>query len=108
MWAFALILCTLFTVLSYVFAYRQWKEKGFLLNNAYLYASKEERMHMDKKPYYRQSGVTFFLVGTINLINVIQIITQWNRLFYLVILVAITTIIYAVFSSIIIESSKSK
>ena len=33
----------------------QFRQKGFLLNNAYIYASKEQRKKMDKKPYYRQS-----------------------------------------------------
>lgn len=28
-----------------------FKEKGVLLNNAYLYASKEQREKMNKKPY---------------------------------------------------------
>ena len=31
-------------------------ERGFMVNNSYLYASKEERASMNKKPYYRQSA----------------------------------------------------
>lgn len=105
---FALILCALLTILSYIFAYRQWKEKGFLLNNAYLYASKEERRNINKKPYYRQSSVALFLVGTVNLLNFIQIITDWHWVFYLVIFIAFITVIYAVFSSILIEIGLTK
>ena len=38
-------------------------EKGYLLNNQYLNASKEERESMDKRPYYRQTvGHMFPLV----------------------------------------------
>ena len=40
------------------FAIRSFTERGFLLNNAYIYATKEERETMDKKPYYRQSAVS--------------------------------------------------
>ena len=40
-----------------------WLEKGFLFNNAYIYASKKERETMDKKPYYRQSAVVFLLLA---------------------------------------------
>ena len=43
----------------------QFHEKGFLWNNAYIFASKEERRKMDKKPYYRQSGFVFMLIGII-------------------------------------------
>ena len=32
---------------------RQFAEKGFLFNNAYLFATKDERAKMEKKPYYR-------------------------------------------------------
>ena len=41
---------------------RSFMERGFLLNNAYIYATKEERKTMDKKPYYRQSAVAFCLL----------------------------------------------
>ena len=37
-------------------------ERGILLNNTYLYASKEEREKMDKKPYYRQTAIVFLLL----------------------------------------------
>ena len=33
------------------FGIRLFFERGFLLNNAYLYASKDERKTMNKKPY---------------------------------------------------------
>lgn len=50
--AVALIIC--------IFAYM---EKGFLFHNAYIYASKQERSTMNKKPYYHQSAVAFLLAG---------------------------------------------
>lgn len=34
--------------LLFVLSCRSFREKGFLLNNAYLYASKEEREAMDR------------------------------------------------------------
>ena len=40
-----------------LFSIRSFLERGFLLNNAYLYASKEERKTMNKKPYYKQSAM---------------------------------------------------
>ena len=42
---------------------RHFMEKGILMNNAYLYASPDERKTMDKKPHYRQSAICFFLAS---------------------------------------------
>ena len=47
----------LLTLASFGISYFQFHERGFLLNNAWLYASAEERNKMNKKPYYRQSGI---------------------------------------------------
>lgn len=72
-------------IICFVFSYLQFNEKGFLFNNAYIYASKQERKNMDKKPYYKQSGIVFLLIGIIFLINIIDIILQTIWLVYLVI-----------------------
>ena len=61
-------------IICFVFSYLQFNEKGFLFNNAYIYASKQERKNMDKKPHYKQSGIVFLLIGIIFLINTINII----------------------------------
>lgn len=84
----------------------QFKEKGFLFNNAYLYASEEERKKMNKKPYYRQSGIVFILLGSIFLLNAVQLLTKLNWIFYIVIAVVILTLVYAVISSVKLEKNK--
>lgn len=93
-------------IICFVFSCLQFNEKGFLFNNAYIYASKQERKTMDKKPHYKQSGIVFVLIGIIFLINAIDIILQTGWLFYLVIGVAIIAIIYAIVSSVMIERRK--
>ena len=55
---------------AFVISYLQFKEKGYLFNNAYFWASQKERKQMDedkesKKPHYRQSGFAFMLIGFI-------------------------------------------
>ena len=35
----------------FVISYLRFNKKGFLFNNAYIYASKQEREEMDKKYY---------------------------------------------------------
>ena len=80
--------------------------KGFLFNNAYIYASKKEREKMDKKPYYRQSATVFLLIGLIFLLNGFSAIFESDWIFYAVIAVVIIAIVYAIVSSVLIEKNK--
>lgn len=58
---------------------------------------------MNKKSYYRQSGVVFIFLGILFLLNAIEIIIHSGWLFYLSIAIAILVIIYAIVSSILIK-----
>ncbi len=100
------IILGIVTVACFGFSYLQFNEKGFLLNNAYIYASKQERETMDKKPHYKQSGIVFLLIGIIFLINTIEMIFQTGWLLYCVIAVVVVTILYAIVSSVTIEMRK--
>ena len=58
-------------ILAGIFAYIsfcQFIEKGFLFNNAYIFASEEERKKLDRKKHYRQSAIVFCLLSTVFLI----------------------------------------
>ena len=101
-----MIILGLLTILCFVFSYLQFHEKGFLMNNACIYASKKEREIMDKRPHYKQSGVIFLLLGIIWLINAADMVLQTGWLFYVFIIVAVITVIYAIISSIFIEKRK--
>lgn len=100
------IILGVIAVICFIFSYLQFNEKGFLFNNAYIYASKQERKNMDKKPHYKQSGIIFVSIGIIFLIDAIDIILQTGWLLYLVIGVAIVAIVYAIVSSVMIEKRK--
>lgn len=93
-------------IICFVVSYLQFKEKGFLFNNAYIYASRQERENMDKKPHYKQSGIVFALIGIIFLINTVDMILQTGWMFYLVIGIAIAAIVYAIVSSVAIEKQR--
>ena len=82
--------------------------KGFLINNAYLYASKKERESLNKKPYYIQSGVVFCLLSIVFAINAFIAFFKASWLFYLLITIIVIVVIYAIVSSILIEKSKGK
>lgn len=101
------IILGIIAISCFVISYKQFHNKGFLFNNAYIYASKQERKTMDKKPHYKQSGIVFLLTGIIFLINAIEIILQTGWLFYLVMGIAAIAVVYAVVSSIVIEKNKN-
>jgi len=101
-------LTLLLSVASFIIGYFQYMEKGFLFNNAYIYASKEERKRMNKKPYYRQSAIVFTGMGIVFLVIAAVIFTGWIWLHLITIVVLILLVIYAISSSTAIERSKER
>ena len=97
----------LFAVSIFLFfiSVRSFMEKGVLFNNAYIYASKQEREKINKTPHYRQSAIVFLLLGLIFLLNAIAVLLEANWIFYIVIAVVIVALIYAIISSITIEKN---
>ena len=93
-------------VINFILSIRSFAEKGFLFNNAFLYASRQERKTMDKKLHYRQTAVTFLLIGLFSALNGFGIIFNINWLHYLSIVVIIIAAIYAIVSSILFETRK--
>lgn len=90
---------------AFVISYLQFKEKGYLFNNAYFWASQEERKQMDKnkerkKTHYRQSGFTFIFIGISLLVFAIYIATDWTWMHITFWAFVIITVVYAVVSSI--------
>ena len=73
------IVLGIIAIVCFVISFLQFNEKGFLFNNAYIGASKQDRETMNKKPHYKQSGVVFALIGIIFLINAIEMILQMHR-----------------------------
>lgn len=83
-------------------------EKGALLNNAWLYASREERSAMDKKPHYRQSAVVFLLLAAVFALNGVGMVTK-NDLFTIIAMaVVIAAVVYAVVSFIRLVRSQGR
>ncbi len=87
---------------------RSFLQKGFLFNNAYIYASKKQREEMNKTPYYRQSGVVFCLVGVIFALNGVALALHIEWLFWLAHATMAVTLAYAVVSAALIEKRKKK
>lgn len=96
----ATVTLSLISIGSLIISYCQFHERGFLFNNSYLYASKKNRSEMDKKPYYRQSGVIFALISVLFFINAIEINLKTGWLIYVVFFIVFVMILYAAVSTI--------
>lgn len=94
------------SVAMFVISFRSFREKGFLFNNAYIYASKAERENMNKKPYYRQSAYVFLVLGIVFLIIAAEIILKTGWLLYVEILCLVFVLIYGIWSSVTISGKK--
>lgn len=102
------VLCFLVTALCAFLSVRQFAEKGFLFNNAFLYASEEERAKMDKKPYYRQSAIVFLALSAVFLLLGLSVVLHNGKLQLVELLLLVGVMIYAIVSTIRIEKRKKK
>lgn len=91
---------------AFLVSVRSFMQKGFLFNNAYLYATKEEREKMNKRPYYRQTAIVFLLIGIIFLLLGIDVLIKISWLSYVTIMLAVVTLIYSIVSTVKIERKK--
>ena len=78
---------------------RQLLERGYLLNNAWIYASKEERARLNKKPYYRQSGIVFCLLGLLFVVIGLYALLKNSALLWLEAALAVGAVAYAIVST---------
>lgn len=99
------VILFLISACFFTVAFFQYKEKGFLYNNAYIYASKEERNKMNKKPYYRQSAIVFTLLGVLFLVNAINVIVKIDWLLFVIIGLIALVVVYAIISSVAIKNN---
>ncbi len=102
------IIVFVFAGVLLVLAIRSFLERGFLLNNAYLYASKEEREKMDRKPYYRQSAIVFCFLSAVFLVIGLSLTLQNDTFMLLEIPLAAGAMIYAVASTVRINKQIKK
>lgn len=93
------IVCGILSVVSLIISITSFKETGFLFNNAYIWASKQERETMDKKPHYRQSAIAFALIAAMFLCMAIECVILTGWLWIIVGTFAIATLVYAIASS---------
>lgn len=97
------VIVFVFAAVSLLFSVLQFMEKGPLLNNAWLYASKDERCKMNKKPYYRQSAIVLLFLFFVFLSVGLNLITKKSVFLVIEFVLLAAVFIYAIVSTILIE-----
>ncbi|MCR4898249.1 MAG: DUF3784 domain-containing protein [Acholeplasmatales bacterium] len=77
--------------------------KGFLFNNAFIYANKKEREQMNKKPYYIQTGIVFILLSIASCLEGFNALLRYDVFFVLFIILIVVTLVFAIVSTIYID-----
>lgn len=93
------VICFALALVFLIISIFQFREKGFLFNNAYIWASKQERETMDKKPHYRQSAIVFTLCAAIFFTMALEILLMTGWLWLIVGLLSVAMLVYAIASS---------
>ena len=95
-----LILPLALAIVSFAISIRSFMEKGPLLNNAYIFASEQERKAMNKKPHYRQSAIVFCLLGAMFLLIALATLSGAGVLYAMACAVDLAALDYAIASSV--------
>lgn len=97
--------CVVMAIISLIISIMSFKEKGFLVNNAYIWASKQEREMMNKKPYYRQTAVGFTMITALLFCMAVECILSTGWLWIVIGGVSFILLVYAIKSSIKMSNS---
>ncbi len=104
-----IVAATIFSlaIVTLIISVRSFNNKGFLFNNTYIYASKQERETIDKKPYYRQTAIVFLILCLVFIVIGVSVVLNNSRIILLEIPLFLAVIIYSIVSSVQI-SKKDK
>jgi len=94
------IIIGLVSVLLLTYSFFTSKEKGPILSNTYLWATAEERKKIDKTAEYHLITIVFRILGMVFLFLTIRIITSWVWINFIIGILIVTVIIYAITESI--------
>jgi len=93
------VICFVLALIFLIISVLQFQEKGFLFNNAFIWASKQERETMNKKPHYRQSGIVFALCAAVFFAMALECLLMTGWLWVIVGLLSAAMLVYAIASS---------
>ena len=90
------IILLILTIAAYILSLLGFLGVGIIIDDNYVFASKEKRRSMNKKAYQQQSAMSFLGIGTMFLLHLLRRITGVAWLYYIAILVGLVTIVYAI------------
>lgn len=93
------IFCGILAIGCLFISVMSFREKGFLFNNAYIWASKTERETMDKKPHYRQSAIVFALLAAVFVCIALECVLLADWLWLPIGVLSGAALVYAIASS---------
>lgn len=91
--------CGVLALFCLIVSVMQFMEKGPLVNNAWIWATRKEREAMDKKLHYRQPGVVFAFLSVIFFCIALECVLLTGWLFPAAGGLSVAVIIYAFASS---------
>lgn len=93
------IFCGILAIACLIIGVMSFREKGFLFNNAYIWASKTERETMDKRPHYRQSAIVFALLAAVFVCITLECVLLADWLWLPIGVLSGAALVYAIASS---------
>lgn len=105
---FSVFLLGILMVVSYVLSLLGFLEIGIIIDDHYVFASREKRKTMNKKPYYRQSAIVFLCLGTMFLLYILRILSGVVYFAYLSFAICGIAMIYAIASHYTIRRKASQ
>ena len=102
-----LIALILLVVISAIFSLLGFLEIGIILDDHYVFAAKEARKGMNKKPYYLQSGIVFLCLGLMFLMCFFRALTGIRGFQYAAYAIAFVAMVYAVVSHYSIKKAQA-
>ena len=86
-------------LIFFILSILHFKEKGFLFNNAYIWASKQEKEKINKHPHYRQSAIAFACSAALFFCMALECILFTGWLWFIAGALSIAVLVYAIASS---------
>ena len=83
---------------SFILSLLDFIKKGIILDDNYVFASKEARERMDKKAYYLQSAIVFLLLGVMFLFHTLRLLLDIVWFTYAAFVIAFVAIVYVIVS----------
>ena len=94
----ALILLLVLMVASFILSLLGFLEIGIIVDDHYVFASKEKRKYMNRKAHQRQSAILFMSLGITYLLYIFRLITGILWFKYAALAVCFAAMVYAIVS----------